>query len=207
MSLYARLYKDGTALSPDIDLPSAGSITGVTNPEIRNRIDFVGQTVEMHQRGYYLDRGLKYPGTVLDGDVINEPWTDLAAWDLTEDGTGVSEIDPAGELRQYASGTGDTLLDDGALSDTFTKYTWEFEQIINTKQEHGITTNYLSLTGTGDLYIEFTWDGVGWYIDVRIAANSQKFYTSVTGWHTYRLLLSSTPIPTVPGMGGGWFLF
>lgn len=204
MSLYMRLYKDEVALIPDMEY--VGTFTGIAYPEIRSRVDFPGQALEMHERGYYWDAGLKFPGTPLVGDVINEPWDDLTGWTKVESGSGASTISPAGELRQYASVVGDTKLHRPAWTDTGTSYTWEFEHIQNSKQEHAVMTTFMNLSGIADMFIEFGWDGTGWNVDIRVGVNSQKFYGNVTGWHTYRLLMGTSAIVEPTTGSGGWFL-
>ena len=144
-------------------------------------------------------------------DVLDEPWTDMTAWTNNDSGSGLSEIDPAGQLHQITNLDGHRSELNKTLSDTGTSYTIEIKSVVDLMPANsGYYANW-ALTNFGDLRLTWGWDtNINTDPFVQLAAGSvvEKYYTGIAAFHEFRVLLSTSPIPATPKAGGGgWFLF
>lgn len=216
MSIYARLYIDGSEQSPDLEIADPNVFTGLNTVQTKVGVGAgVGtRTIDINQNWYHADSGLVYPNTALSKDVLNEPWDDLTDWTETNAGDGDSEIDPAGQLHQSASTRPSSSQLDQTLSDIGTDYTIEIRSVVNTME--GFTSYFCNwnLADFGDFRLEWGWETdieSDSYARLYTSEGSQLYYHGITVLHTFRVLLSTSEIPPTPsdmrGASGGWFIF
>lgn len=207
MTVYYRTYYEDTL---KVDDNVAGTFTGITQVEFFSGIGASpGETLLAWADYINIDDTLKFIGQTVDGDILAEPFNDLAAW--TEDSPGGicdSSIQWGTALRQECDGDGAATTDiTQSVVASSTIFTFEFDYAVDSQTDNVTSTLRVDFTDGSYIVLTFNMFGTDTFT---VNVNGQSDVISVTTgptFKTYRVMISTSPIVDPYGVGGGWFLF